>query len=202
MSGASLIDERGRRLAYMIYLERVKEKLDILGIKDDLKFVGCDAMQISFIEEKVKKRLPAVYKEFLLWMGHSSGALLAGSRCSYQDLFSLQDDAIELLQESDLHLSPPENPFVFLMHQGYQFCFFNTDEGDDPPVYWYIEGQGYFKKTFDHFSEFLMDVVNGYAHSREQMNTRIKANTHDNPKLAERLTELAKALDTYDDQTL
>ena len=43
------------------------------------------------------------------------------------------------------------------MHQGYQFSFFNLNDGDNPPVYYYCEGQEEkdFIKTHETFGNFL-----------------------------------------------
>ena len=182
-----------------MYINKAKDRLAELHMLQKLKLIGCRQEDIQRVEEKIGASLPLAYQEFLVWMGRVS-QLFQGSDYSCLDILNLQPVATDLLEENHEREVLPTDAFVFLMHQGYQFNFFRLSEGDDPPVYWYIEGQGYFKKTFDHFSEFLLDVVNGYAQLRQQTNARIKATAQKNPKTAERLTELAKALDMYDDQ--
>jgi hypothetical protein len=41
------------------------------------------------------------------------------------------------------------------MHQGYQFLFFKCDGSDDPPVYYYLEGDSSPTKKFDRFTEWI-----------------------------------------------
>jgi hypothetical protein len=60
----------------------------------------------------------------------------------------------------------PPDAFVFWMHQGYQFCFFRTSDGDDPPVYYYLQAglservvSGQFVRKYEHYSEFLADWI-------------------------------------------
>src|SRR2546427_404620 len=47
-----------------------------------------------------------------------------------------------------------------------KFCYFNTSEGDDPPVYQYIEGSGSPMIVWKSFSDFLMDSIDIYSRSR------------------------------------
>lgn len=46
----------------------------------------------------------------------------------------------------------PADAFVFSMHQGYEFNFFVICEGNDPPVYKYVEGGGPPVLVWDSFS--------------------------------------------------
>ncbi|MNJ01580.1 hypothetical protein D3C73_1612580 [compost metagenome] len=41
------------------------------------------------------------------------------------------------------------------MHQGYIFGYFNFSEGEDPPIYEYLEGNGRPKATWNNFTEFF-----------------------------------------------
>ncbi len=45
------------------------------------------------------------------------------------------------------------------MHQGYQFMFIRADEGEDPPVYYYMEQRGEFLRKADQLSQFFIDVA-------------------------------------------
>jgi hypothetical protein len=94
-------------------------------------------------------------------MGHSAGKFLQGSDCFFQHLLSLQEWAVELLNENNFPKKLPEDAFVFYMHQGYQFSFFRLSEGDDPPTYSYCEGtnQTTFIKSHKRFSDFMITEV-------------------------------------------
>ena len=42
------------------------------------------------------------------------------------------------------------------MHQGYEFLYFPIDQGDDPPVFYYLEGENLPTKKWESFSAFLI----------------------------------------------
>ena len=60
----------------------------------------------------------------------------------------LEDDDTWLIEERGAEGNPfelPDDAFIFLMHQGYQFMYFHTaDRNEDPPVYYYLEWAAYF----------------------------------------------------------
>jgi hypothetical protein len=122
--------------------------------KCDLK--ACSGKQISKIEESFNVSLPVAYKEFLLVMGKGAGQFMLGSSVFYNEIFDLREGSIELLSENDFK-ELPENTFVFWMHQGYQFAFFYLDQGENPPVYFYYEGEtkGDFELVENSFTDFL-----------------------------------------------
>ncbi len=147
-------------LKYM-YLDKVKARLSELRIVHPDKIVPCTEEEVGILEGKIGRSLPAAYREFLLWMGRGTGGLFSGSECLYWDLLSLQKSAIELMQEDGFMEPLPEDAFVFLMHQGYQFNFFCTGEGNDPAVYYYLEEQTKSSITtiYPHYSDFLLAAV-------------------------------------------
>jgi len=82
--------------------------------------------------------LPKVYKQFLKLMGNGAGAYMQGSSVFFKELFFLREWANDLLLENGM--KPLSNSaFVFWMHQGYQVAYFNLNDGDDPPVYFFSE---------------------------------------------------------------
>jgi hypothetical protein len=53
----------------------------------------------------------------------------------------------------------PNKAFVFFMHQGYQFMYFIADSSsDDPPVFYYLEGEPTTVQHYERLSD-LMAVV-------------------------------------------
>lgn len=90
------------------------------------------------------------------------------------DLSGLNEAATGLLQENDKNYKLPSDAFVFYMHQGYQFMFFRLSEGDDPPVYFFGEGEGLDKPKllYDHFSSFLMAEIDGHKRLLDQIRQR------------------------------
>lgn len=148
-----------------MYLDRVKNQLIELKLLRQDELVGCTRDEVMAIEQQLGISLPRAYQEFLLSMGRSAGQFLRGSDCFLNHIPQLQEWAVELLQENNFAESLPEDAFIFLMHQGYQFSFFRVSEGPDPPTYSYCEGtnQISFIKSHESFSEFLVTEVEIHA---------------------------------------
>jgi len=110
------------------------------GREQDLE--GASDEEIKELETYAGGQLPAVYQHFLKQLGRSAGELFRGSDYSVSKRFHLRlkEHAEELLLRNNAPFTLPPKAFVFLMHQGYQFCFFHIDQGDDPSVYYYLEG--------------------------------------------------------------
>ncbi len=127
--------------------------------------------EIDSLELKLEFSLPEAYKEFLLWGGKDPGEIWSGSVCAIAEVADIQDSAIELLDENNFPLSLPNNAFVFLMHQGYQIMFFEISNEENPPVYFYSEGQEdkHFQKLYDSFSECLIQELNFQLEVRESL---------------------------------
>ncbi len=104
--------------------------------------------------------LPLAYMEFFKKMGGGSGhGFLVGESVFIDELFYLKEWGIELLKENNSICKLSDNDFVFWMSQGCMFGFFNIDEGDDPPVYFYTENEpDTIKKVSNHFSEFIYNM--------------------------------------------
>jgi len=121
---------------------------------------GCNENEIKELEEEIGHGFPTVYREFLLAAGHRAGLLFQGTDIFFGSLRGLTQEANELLEENQESFTLPEDTFVFSMHQGYEFNYFRFSEGDNPPVYQYIEGEGEPKLAWDSFSSFLSDGIN------------------------------------------
>ena len=99
--------------------------------------------------------LPASYKAYLLIAGREPPRAWVGSDCTIRHLPGLREGAEELLRENG-QPPLPARAFVFLMHQGYQFFYFEADGKDeDPPVLHYLEGQPNVVRRFERFSELV-----------------------------------------------
>ena len=145
------------------------QHLQDLGLVDTDRYParGCNQEQITEIENKFQITLPQIYKDYLAAIGQKSGDFLRGSDFWYPELLTLREDAEILLQEDNSPFKLPDKAFVFGMHQGYQFFYFDTLAGDDPPVYHYMEGEAV-KKVNDHYSEFLIDMLSDEIEVRER----------------------------------
>jgi hypothetical protein len=120
----------------------VRQRLLALPTGKEQDLAGANDEEIAELESYARGRLPAVYKQFLKQLGRSAGELFRGSEYAVRQHFDLRlkEHAEELLRRNGASFTLPQTAFVFLMSQGYQFSFFNLDEGDDPSVYHYLEG--------------------------------------------------------------
>jgi len=128
--------------------------------KHPMKPCSTDEIE-SLIQSTEGKYLPKEYLKFMRYAGNGI-RFFKGSDHTVNDLPGLKEGAIELLQENESEEELTDNSFVFYMHQGYQFYFFNLDEGDNPPVYFYheCENEDRFVKKYESFSAFLIDYYN------------------------------------------
>ncbi len=149
-----------------MYVDDIKNRWKRGGIFPRWDVNPCTNEDIHKLEHELNHPLPAAYKEFLLWMGRGSKTFMIGSDWEYSILLELQEDARDLLRENSSPLPLPDTAFVFFMHQGYKFYFFNLDEGNNPSIYYYSEGEDgegkrltSFRKDYSSFSQWLSAEV-------------------------------------------
>ena len=147
-----------------MYLDHIKLKEASLQRAGFEEFIPCTEEEIAALEYWAGHSFPLSYREFLKWMGRWGGGLFRGSDCFYDNLKNIQKWAKELLKENKCSESLLENSFVFLMHHGYHILFFRFNEGDDPPIYSYLEEmeepeKSSIQQVYLHFSEFLDSMI-------------------------------------------
>lgn len=138
-------------------------------IRSDLarpdQIVGCSEAEIKKLETAAGLHLPASYRGFLKRMGHGAGDLFRGTDMFYSHLAgNLRPWAEKLLANERPGLRLPADAFVFSIHQGYEVCYFLAGEGDDPPIYQFVEGQGAPTRPWDNFSAFLEEGIATHEH--------------------------------------
>ncbi len=148
-----------------MYLDQARDALSKAGFVGSSEIHGCTPEEVRALEESIGHTLPLAYKEYLLWMGHGAGRFLAGSSVFYEDLPDRRESAEDLLNENSVSLGLPSDAFVFYGHQGYQFMYFRLSEGDNPPVYYYGEGEGMeaIALLYPRFSDFVLTEIEGHA---------------------------------------
>lgn len=129
------------------------------GLANKANLQGCSTSEIEKLEAASQVVLPGAYKEFLCAIGKSAGEFLIGEDVFYSDILNLRGYADELLAESQAGFVLPKSAFVFLMHQGYQFLFFDTASGEDPAVFHYMEKEAQPKEVFTNFSKWLNAIL-------------------------------------------
>lgn len=142
--------------------DRIAKAADILvqqGVATEFTICGCSAKEIEDVESDVGQTLSLAYREFLAKMGCGAGNFFVGTDFLYPSVLGNTEAAHELVAEDKASLVLTEKAIAFAMHQGYQFMFIRADEGEDPPVYYYMEQSGEFVKKAEKFTQFLIDVA-------------------------------------------
>jgi len=153
-----------------------KEIINLLSenkIANDNEIQGFTASEVEQCEQAIGAKLPNQYREFLLATGHDAGLLFQGTDILFrnvENLLELRKDAEDLLAKNEETFTLPADAFVFSMHQGYEFNFFVLSEGNEPPVYQYVEGDGPPVLVWDSFSAFIRNSINSCARAIKDRN--------------------------------
>jgi hypothetical protein len=140
----------------------IVETIVLSGLASEAELQGCTEAELTHLESTLGLGLPRAYREFLLRAGRGAGRLFRGTDVFYPTLLNLREWADELLEEDSGRFVIPADAVVIGMHQGYQFLYLRVGEGDDPPVYRYVEGQEDSEKIADAFSRYLADAVDDF----------------------------------------
>jgi hypothetical protein len=136
------------------------QKLQESGLAALSEIRGSTAEEISKLEAHVGVRLPSAYRSFLRVMGEGAGGFLIGTDWTLPNLFSFKASAKRLLEENNIEASLLSTTmFVFAMHQGYQFLFFDCAGSADPPVFLFLDGEPGPRQVFGSFSDWLVRCV-------------------------------------------
>ncbi len=150
-------------------IQRLAHDIVAAGLASPEELVGCTGEDISALEKKFALTMPGLYVEWLVTMGRGAGKFLRGSDAFFPALLELRDSALELLAECGNKITLPHDAFVFLIHQGYQFLYFRTDQNDpDPPVIQYIEGEDPIQ-GWSHLSSYFQQVVQDHIRLSEEI---------------------------------
>ncbi|MGG6297118.1 SMI1/KNR4 family protein [Leptolyngbya sp. AN02str] len=95
----------------------------------------CSVEEVQKLEDNLGLRLPAAYRELLLWIGNG-GFVFEGQYFRHYLIKGNRAMAIKLMQVLGLSESLPEDAIVFLHDQlDEYFYYICASEGDDPPVH-------------------------------------------------------------------
>ena len=120
---------------------------------------GCSEEEIASLECLAGIKFPSQYRWFLSKAGKAAGDFFKGTDIYVSALNGIKSEAASLIAGNTENFALPSDAFVFSMHQGYEFCFFCASDGEDPPVYQYIEGNGSPRVVWSSFSEFIRDAI-------------------------------------------
>jgi hypothetical protein len=127
---------------------------------------ACDEWTVRELEQRLSVELPPAYKAFLAVAGNGWEALEGSYYAVEDDLASLQRSGERIMKHDGANL--PVEAFVFRVHQGYTFNFFLAQDGEDPPVYEYVEGMPPVRRVAARFTEWLADELSRFRAFREQ----------------------------------
>jgi hypothetical protein len=140
-------------------IELVAKQLIESGLAQARDIKGCSDDEIAQIEAVYQVRLPSTYKAFLAGFGKGAGHFLEGSDFLFPAVLNLRSEAERLLITSHGPFRLTRNHFVFVMHQGYEFLFLDTEFDNDPAVFLFTDGDEQPQQVYQRFSEWLMACV-------------------------------------------
>jgi hypothetical protein len=124
------------------------------GLPDSEGTAGCSEADIADIESRSNVKLPVAYRDFLLALGRSSEDFFSDVSFVYPTIRDDQKSITNILGTFKL----PASAYVFMVRNDL-ILFFDIKDGDDPPVYRYVQGDQATEKAADTFSEFLTDYL-------------------------------------------
>jgi hypothetical protein len=133
-----------------------KRKLIDAGLASDADFLGCSEAEITHLEQQFKVKLPPAFVDFLQVMGKERDGFYAEASMSYP-FDDMRRIAVALLDDVNEKLS--ETAFVFVERYGCAVLYFETNVGDDPPVYVCQEDDNAPSKVAGSFSVWLNSAV-------------------------------------------
>jgi hypothetical protein len=134
--------------------------------KNEIQMKASSSEEIEQLKQLVpNKYIPNNYLKFMEKCGNGF-RVFKGSSYTMSEILDLKKWAVELLEEDNSSEVLSDYDFVFFMHQGYQFYFFRLDEGNDPRIYFYEEGEHSqkFVEKYDSFLDFLIEYYNDVEH--------------------------------------
>lgn len=103
---------------------------------------GFSDSEIQEMEKMAGNSFPGAYKNFLSVTGRRFGKISRSEAIflpNAQAFLALQKFPVELFAESSLTFRLPTKAIVISQHDGYQFMYFETGSGDDPPIFMFVE---------------------------------------------------------------
>jgi hypothetical protein len=136
--------------------------------------VPCTEQEVAAMAARIPGgRIPDAYRELLAYGGRKLGGVYGGIDISYEMSWALLShdyrDIVAMIRPWDKDVVLPPELFVQNEHFGSNFTFVRLDEGDDPPVYFWEEGEGGLDvatREHDTFSVFLIDLVQKHISRR------------------------------------
>ena len=150
-----------------VYLKEVIVILEKFLAKFGGKAIPCTQQEVDAIESKIRPpySLPAAFKEYLFYGGHSLKELSRGMRFNYHVTENILADGYEpicysLLLENANARIPSDIFGLYEWFDGSDFTFLLLTEGENPPIYCWKDDTkplGSSIQVNDSFSDFLKE---------------------------------------------
>lgn len=135
---------------YMSFLNDLYER-------HDPNIEVCNEDELLELEKKWRTNLPLAYKEVFRIKGKHGAFGLRRNEFSVDEYDKMQEAVKDIISRNHLQINLNE-VFVFSCFASLgNFCFYRLDEGDNPPVYIYIEGDDTYHEAYRSFVEFIKD---------------------------------------------
>ena len=150
------------------YLKEIVTILEKFPLgKFEKEAIPCTLEEVEALESILPHpyKLPTAYKEFLLYGGRKIGNLTELNCLSYEIAKIFLENKYRsimcMLEADDKNARLPSDIFVISEHGGYNFTYFLLTEGENPPIYWWEEGEGglEFSQKDVYFSEYLKKLI-------------------------------------------
>ncbi|MEL6525445.1 MAG: SMI1/KNR4 family protein [Chloroflexota bacterium] len=80
------------------------------------------------------------------------GGIFTGEDLYYESVIELKEVFAEFLVYENIKWEIPDSAFIFWTHHDYKFYFFDVEDGNNPPVYVFIQGDTQPKRVATSFS--------------------------------------------------
>lgn len=101
---------------------------------------GATIDDIAQLSKSLGMGIPLSLRAFLLWGGKHFDGPFIGSDCFAPDITSNTHYLNEFLAENKLSNPKGKDYIVFYNHQGYALAWVYASDGDNPEVYYFVEG--------------------------------------------------------------
>lgn len=144
--------------------KRAAESLVEKGFCSREELEGCTEGDLRSLEREYGVTLPAAYESCMRHIGRNPGRFLEGSHFTYPEVTRQTEFARERAS-AGARSELPDDAFVFHGLQGYTFDYFETDAGEDPPVYVFTKFDTEYesRRETDSFSEWLFREIERQA---------------------------------------
>lgn len=126
---------------------------------DPRQVIGCTAEEVAAIERERGLRLPRSYREFLETCGKKADRFCVSEQIFYPDLLKFPQWTLDILLEDGCAWRPAPSHFIFWMHDGIEFAYFDCASVDEPPIYQWWEGRSEPTVAWQTFGDFLADMM-------------------------------------------